>query len=129
MGMTRRLAGLGAAAAMSAALMISVPTAAHAASYCSGNVVEQHDGNGFSSRLIESYDGNSICVNTWNQTGHQAWTWAVIKYPNGSDVAHDWGNYTQYASTGWVPKSGCWQWVGIPVSPGSGTWNVYYHCF
>lgn len=127
MGALQRLAGLGAATAVAAALAVGLPTAAHAATYCSGNVIDQMDGNGFSSRLIQSYDGGSICVNTWNQTGHQAWTWAFIHYTNGANRAQDYGNYYQYASTGFVNKSGCWQWGGVPNS--SGVWIFRTVCY
>ncbi|WP_344443127.1 hypothetical protein [Kitasatospora nipponensis] len=126
--MRRRLAGLGAVAATTAALTISLPAAAHAADYCNGNVVAQHDGYGFSTRLIRSYDGRSICVNTWNQTGHQAWTKAELYDPTGFPAGGDFAPYYQYASTGWEPVvSGCWKWFGIPN--GSGGWTGYQNCF
>ncbi len=125
----RRLAGLGAVAAMTAALTISLPTAAHAANYyCTGNVVAQHDGSGFSARLIRSYDGGSICVNTWNQTGHLAFTDAELYDPTGFPAGGDGYYYYQYASTGWETLvSGCWRWLGTPN--GSGGWNSYWNCF
>ncbi|MFD7644594.1 hypothetical protein ACFV4P_28550 [Kitasatospora sp. NPDC059795] len=126
----RRLAGLGAAAAMSSALLLGLPTAAHAAGYCDGTVLRANSYNGMSSRLIRSYDGNSLCVNTWNQTGGYAWTEAVItKQVGGPDAAKDYGWYSQYASTGWVAKgNGCWWWGGTPVSPGANTFSLWYDC-
>lgn len=98
-----RLAALTAATMATSALTLCTQTAAHASGPCNGNVIAQHDSNGFSTRLIQSYGGGSICVNTWNQTGGRAWTVAALNNYSGSPmVSPDEGNYYQYASTGFT---------------------------
>ncbi|GAA2750068.1 MULTISPECIES: hypothetical protein [Kitasatospora] len=130
-----RIAAALASAALTATLAVAGTGSAHAATpNCQGNVVDQKDNNGFSARLLVSYDGRSVCVNTWNQTGHRDWTWAELIDPNGNHHGGDYAQYYQYASTGWFPKtSGCWKFFGTPVTagqtaPGS-QWWWYSHCF
>jgi hypothetical protein len=121
----------GIVAVLMGAGVIAAPAAQAATPYCSGNVIDQINANGFSSRLIESYDGTRVCVNTWNQTGHQAWTYAFLQYMDQTPaVPPDRGYYYQYASTGFTTKNGCYMWGGAPTTPG-GTSTYYYgtHCF
>ena len=132
----RRVAAIAAATVAAGTLAVVAPAAAQASTYCTGNLIQQVDAYGYSSRLIGSYDGGSICVNVWNQTGGQAWTWAFIKAANGgATLASDGpGYWWQYASTGFIgkPSAGTCIWFGgNNVNPQNynGTYVDYLHCF